>query len=708
MDIYKIVGKLVLEGKDQFDKDVNDAKKKGSGLASAIGKGLSAVAKVGVAAIGVATTAVAAMTKASIESYAEYEQLVGGAELLFGDAYDYIAEKAENAYATVQMSQNDYLQQVNGFATGLKTALGGNEQAAAELADRIITAEADIVAATGNSQESVQNAFNGIMKSNFTMLDNLQLGITPTKEGFQEVIDKVNEWNKANGKATKYQIDNLADCQSALLDYIDMQGLSGYAAAEAAGTIQGSLSMVKASWQNLLTGLADKNADIDSLVNNLASSAATAAGNVAPKVIQILNGISTMVMQMAPMLTNAIPVIINDVLPGMVEAGVVLIQSLLQGISQNIDAVVAGAIEIAMMLVNVLVDNAPLLVSVGMQLIVALITGLAQKAPELIPVIVNGINMAWSALISNVPLFIQAGGQLISGLGDGLMNAFVGLFPQVGPWVQQNIYEPIKGTFGFLADIGYQMGSLIWETLCEVANMLFPGLGDILAGSTKNAASEATAGFDAIPEAAASASNKAVETVLASSEKIPADSETLVSAMAKNMENDTSMETAAQEAVDRSATQMTDAVSAAGFDSAGKNAMQKFIDGINSMSGAVMSAVDAIASAAVQRMQSALKKIQSMASSVSIPGYATGLDYVPYDEFPALLHKGEAVLTAAEAAVWRAGKKSGEAEVQAPTQQTSSQSGITIVQNIQTVPQTPVEFAAATEAYFEQARWAMA
>ena len=146
-----------------------------------------------------------------------------------------MAEKARNAYETVQMSQNDYLQQVNGFATGLKTALGGNVQAAAELADKVITAEADVVAATGNTQEAVQNAFNGIMKSNFTMLDNLQLGIAPTKEGFQQLIDKVNEWNAENGEATAYTIDNLADCQAALVDYIEMQGLAGYAANEAAG-----------------------------------------------------------------------------------------------------------------------------------------------------------------------------------------------------------------------------------------------------------------------------------------------------------------------------------------------------------------------------------------------------------------------------------------------------------------------------------------
>ena len=136
---------------------------------------------------------------------------------MFGDAFETVMENAKNAYKTVQMSQNEYLQQVNGFATGLKTAFGGNEQAAAELAHKIVKAEADIIAATGNTAENVQNAFNGIMKSNFTMLDNLQIGITPTKEGFQEVIDKVNEWNEANGRATNYQMGNLADMQSALV-----------------------------------------------------------------------------------------------------------------------------------------------------------------------------------------------------------------------------------------------------------------------------------------------------------------------------------------------------------------------------------------------------------------------------------------------------------------------------------------------------------
>ena len=188
MTLFELVGKIIVKNQEA-NKNINDTTDKASKASEKISSAFKTVGKVVTAGVATGAAAVTALTTKSIQAYADYEQLVGGAELLFGDAYSYITDKAKNAYATVQMSQNDYLQQVNGFATGLKTALGGNEQAAAELADRIVSAEADIVAATGNTQENVQNAFNGIMKSNFTMLDNLQLGITPTKEGFQQVID---------------------------------------------------------------------------------------------------------------------------------------------------------------------------------------------------------------------------------------------------------------------------------------------------------------------------------------------------------------------------------------------------------------------------------------------------------------------------------------------------------------------------------------
>ena len=338
-------------------------------LSGKLKSGLATAAKVGAAAVAAAGAAVVAIGKQAIEQYSEYEQLVGGAELMFGDAYDFVAEKAKNAYSTVQMSQNDYLRQVNGFATGLKTALGGNAQAAAELADKIVNAEADVVAATGASQEMVQNAFNGIMRSNYVMLDNLQLGITPTKEGFQEVIDKVNEWNAANGKATNYVIDNLADAQSALVDYIEMQGLQGYAANEAADTIQGSIASMKAAYDNFITGLGDKNADMAELITNLLGSTVTVAENLLPVVERILENIGVVVQEKGPEMIEKFVSYAIDKLPDIIELGMKIVIALVKGLAQNLPQLVTGVLNMAATIIKTLVDSIPDVIEVGKDIV---------------------------------------------------------------------------------------------------------------------------------------------------------------------------------------------------------------------------------------------------------------------------------------------------------------------------------------------------
>ena len=338
-------------------------------LSGKLKSGLATAAKVGAAAVAAAGAAVVAIGKQSIEQYSEYEQLVGGAELMFGDAYDFVAEKAKNAYSTVQMSQNDYLRQVNGFATGLKTALGGNAQAAAELADKIVNAEADVVAATGASQEMVQNAFNGIMRSNYVMLDNLQLGITPTKEGFQEVIDKVNEWNAANGKATNYVIDNLADAQSALVDYIEMQGLQGYAANEAADTIQGSIASMKAAYDNFITGLGDKNADMAELITNLLGSTVTVAENLLPVVERVLENIGVVVQEKGPEMIEKFVSYAIEKLPDVIKLGLQIVIALVKGLAQNLPQLVTGVLNMAATIIKTLVDSIPDVIEVGKDIV---------------------------------------------------------------------------------------------------------------------------------------------------------------------------------------------------------------------------------------------------------------------------------------------------------------------------------------------------
>ena len=433
-------------------------------IGSKLKGGLATAAKVGAAAVAAAGTAIVAVGKQAIDQYAEYEQLVGGAELMFGDAYDFVAEKAKNAYSTVQMSQNDYLRQVNGFATGLKTALGGNAQAAAELADKIVSAEADVVAATGASQEMVQNAFNGIMRSNYVMLDNLQLGITPTKEGFQEVIDKVNEWNAANGRATNYVIDNLADAQSALVDYIEMQGLQGYAANEAADTIQGSLASMKSAWQNLLTGVADDNADFEELVNNFVDSLVGVGENIIPRINTVIQGLTQLITQASQ---TIIPLAVETILqnlPSIVAAGMDMVLAIVNGIIDNIDLLIDCTIDLIDVVVDKLIENLPKLIEGGIKLTLALASGiikaipqLVAKLPQLVVSVIRGLNdgfMRIDEIGKNIVIGIWNG---IAKMGDWLWDQVSSFFSGIVNGVKKllGIASPSKvfaGIGGFMAE----------------------------------------------------------------------------------------------------------------------------------------------------------------------------------------------------------------------------------------------------------------
>ena len=444
MEIFKILGTVAIDGMEA--------------ATSGLGKLGSVAAKAGAAvAAGMAAgaAAVGALAKQSLDSFAEYEQLVGGAELMFGDAYDFVADKAAKAYGAVQMSQNDYLQQVNGFATGLKTALGGNAQAAAELADKIITAEADIVAATGNSQEAVQNAFNGIMKSNFTMLDNLQLGITPTKEGFQEVIDKVNAWNKANGNATKYQIDNLADCQSALVDYVKMQGLAGYAANEAAGTISGSLAMTKAAWQNMLTGFADDEADMQALIEGLVGSATTAMENIIPRITEIFSGISSALEQVMPIIVAELPGILEQLLPGLISGATSLITGLVTALP---------------VILRVLIEQLPFVMS-------QISTGLIQTFPILLQTVKDLFGQIWQYLVNEllgIEVSFEDTFSIVTDIFTMVWDALTMIWDNVG--------KPLFDIIKVVVETVFKNFKTVWE---QTLKPVFTGIIEFLDGVFK-------------------------------------------------------------------------------------------------------------------------------------------------------------------------------------------------------------------------------
>lgn len=475
------------KGLDAMSEAAEGTGNKFSGLGEKIGKGLKVAAAAGAAAITAAATAIGALTKQSVESYSEYEQLVGGSQLLFGDAYDFVAEKAANAFSTVQMSQADYLQQVNGFAVGLRESLGGNEQAAAELADRILTAEADIVAATGVSQEAVQNAFNGIMKSNYSMLDNLQLGITPTKEGLQEVIDKVNEWNEANGKASNYVIDNLADVENALVDYVEMQGLAGYAANEAASTIQGSLSQMKAAWENLLTGLADPSADLDKLIDNMISSAETALENLAPVIERALTGIGAAVEKLAPVVAERLPALIEGVLPALINAAGALVNGLVAALPTIIQVLVDVLPDIIIQLSTAIIDNLPALLEAVWELITGVLEALWQVAVQLAEIGWEWILNLTQGIRDKISDTVQAGQELWQNFKDNLHAKISEALQQGVEWIVnliQGIRDKISDTVAAAAELWQNVKS---DLASRVGDMLSQGqewIANLISGIT--------------------------------------------------------------------------------------------------------------------------------------------------------------------------------------------------------------------------------
>lgn len=527
MDLFDVAAKISLDTKG-YEQGLNDASAKTSSFAEKLGNGLKTAAKIGAAAITAAATAATALGTAAIKSYAEYEQLVGGAKLMFGDAYDFIAQKAQNAFATVQMSQNDYLQQVNGFATGLKTALKGNEKAAAELADRIITAEADVVAATGASQEAVQNAFNGIMKSNYTMLDNLQIGIKPTKEGFQEVIDKVNEWNAANGRATNYQIDNLADAQSALVDYIEMVGMAGYANREAADTIQGSMAAAKAAWSNLLTGLADDEADLERLIDNVVVTVSQVGKNIMPRVETVLDGIGKLIDTMLPQIVERIPRLINKYLPKLIESGAKIITSLVSGILGDSKNLISAAQQAIQLIVDTIIKLLPELVEAGGNIITDLIVGLSKMLPELadaalemiqqlletltdtsnlskiLNAVLTVITSVANKMIEALPVIIEAVMQIIASLvdfltGDALpsiieagitlFTALVGALPEIItaivsalPQIIDAILTAITENLPLIIQGGIQLFTSLVAALPDIVQAIVAAIPQIISG----------------------------------------------------------------------------------------------------------------------------------------------------------------------------------------------------------------------------------
>lgn len=489
MNVFELFAKIGLNT-SEYDKGLEDAESKGKKASSAIIGALGGIGKGALIALGAGVTGVTALTTASVKAYSDFEQLMGGTKLLYGEAFDWVMDKSKEAYTNVQMSQNDYLQQVNGFATGLKVALGDNEQAAAELANEIVKAEADIVSATGVSRESVENAFNGIMKSNFTMIDNLQLGIAPTKEGFQQMIDSVNEYNEAHGNMTNYTIDNLADCQSALIDYINMQGLSGYAQNEATETIQGSLAMLKGSWTDFVAGLSNPDADIGLLISNMVNSADIALHNLAPAVETAIESIATVLPQIAPIVNQYLPQLASTVLPQLIKTAIILVNGLVDALPSIISAIIPILPEVLQTVIDAIIEILPMLIEVAIQIVEVVGQGLLNNLDLLIDSAIQLVVKIAETITepNNIEMLLNSALRIIKALNDGLIRNAPLILSAIAT-VMGNVLTGIGNALPNIAD--FLLGgvsdifTLMFEDIGTVLNTIGDIFSDVFGGIKK-------------------------------------------------------------------------------------------------------------------------------------------------------------------------------------------------------------------------------
>lgn len=529
-----------------------DTKVDASGFSGAVGKlgGIAGKAMAGVtAAVGAGTAAFAGLTKSALDNVASYEQLAGGVETLFGaggatieeyaasvgksvgevdgefstleTAQQTVLDNANKAYQTAGMSANQYMETVTSFAASLKQSTS-DEIEAANAADQAVQDMADNANKMGSSMESIQNAYQGFAKQNYTMLDNLKLGYGGTKSEMERLLadaEKIHQ--ETTGEVTHYDINNLADVYAAIHDVQDSLGITGTTAKEASTTIEGSMSAAKAAWDNFLTGTGD----VDQLAESVATLANNVVNNLSEIVPRLASGLPTLVSQLGGM----IPGLFNQILPSLIEGAVTLINGLVSVLPELVRGLLPPLLQGAASVISALVSELPALLttiaSVGLDLmdqlatgvmsfdfagladkivngitgfiegggfekfceaavniISGLATGIGQMLPKLIPALIELAIYIGKTLIQQAPQLILAAGQLIIGLAQGIINAlpvvwnalcelftYLGqLGSQVWAWISTNVGGWIDGIAAWFG----QLPSRIWTWLASVVTKL--------------------------------------------------------------------------------------------------------------------------------------------------------------------------------------------------------------------------------------------
>ena len=448
--------------------DAGDSAEKSEGKFGKLGTALKAVGTAMGAAVVAAGKAAYELGKSVVDAYADYEQLVGGVDTLFKESSQELQTYAANAYKTAGLSANEYMETVTGFSASLIQSLGGDTEKAVQYADMAITDMSDNANKMGTDMSSIQNAYQGFAKQNYTMLDNLKLGYGGTKTEMERLLADAEAISGVH-----YDISNYADVVEAIHVIQTSMDITGTTAKEAEHTISGSVNAMQAAWQNLLVGFGNANADMNLLCSNLATAFSNVIANITPVIQNIVAAL--------PVAFDALLGSLQTLLPTILTTVTGIFSQMLNTILQLFQSMIPAVTNAIMMILQAVVENLPLLIQAGVQLITALVQGLGEALPTLIPIAVQAVVTIVQGLIENLPMILQAALQLITGLAQGLLDAIPTLIAAL-PSIITAIVQFIISAIPQIIDAGIQLLTSLVSALPQIISSIVAALPQIISG----------------------------------------------------------------------------------------------------------------------------------------------------------------------------------------------------------------------------------
>lgn len=450
-------GKIIIDTSIDSSGAEKDIKSLTSKLGGIAGTAAKTLAKVSAVMVTATAGAIGVLTKLSVEQYAEYEQLTGGVETLFKNSSDKVMEYANNAYQSAGMSANEYMSTITGFAASLLQGLGGDTEKAAQIGNMAVEDMSDNANKMGTAIERIQDAYQGFAKQNYTMLDNLKLGYGGTKTEMERLLADAQ---KISG--IKYDISNFNDVIEAIHVIQEQMGITGTTSLEAASTIEGSLNMTKSAWTNLLTGMADDNANFDVLVQNLVNSLGSLGENLLPRIKIAIEGIGELIRTLLPKVLDEIPELMASLFPESMQEDVkIIFEGIVDAIKTTVDIAMQWLPKITEAFSWILDNSNEIIasiISIGTALLVLKVANMIKDAVDAFKawkVATEGMTVAqWllnTALLANpVGLIVASVAALVAGIiylwntNDGFREAII------------NAWNSIK-----------EVGIAVWEWLVK-------------------------------------------------------------------------------------------------------------------------------------------------------------------------------------------------------------------------------------------------